>query len=351
VHQLRLSIYPILAFSLSIVIATGLFISNSLGKVGTIMAAQSLWSTDHETGEMSQWWYPGGVYACGGEFNSDGGTSGVSTTVARSGLYSARLNLPNVGAGTQGARLFRWCEARANTALYYSAWYYIPQEVTVRDWWALMEWKSAGSYNAKFAVYVDNRPDGQMYLLLGRGQDSGGGSWRQDLKNVPVGQWFHLEAYYRKASDNTGQITIWQDGVQILGVVNVQTANSSDLGWAVTNYGAQLSPSNVTIYVDDAVINTYRTEPTFTLTPRPTNTLTAMASALATPSGNPTLTPTGTVTPAAASTNSATATATNSPTPRSTSTATTTPTATATITLTVTPTATARATVRSSSGA
>ena len=207
---------------------------------------------------MNEWWQNN----CGGEFNSNRGTSGVSTTVAHTGRYAARLYQPNTARMSDvGVRLFRWCESQQQTALYYSAWYYIPQRVTVNGWWHIMQWKSNGSHNAKFVVAVGNRPDGQMYLSLGRGQDSGGGVWSQNIKNVPVGQWFHVEAYYKKAADNTGQVTLWQDGVQLVNVPGVQTANSSDLGWAVISYGTGLNPSNNTMYVDDAVISTTRRGP------------------------------------------------------------------------------------------
>ena len=33
---------------------------------------------------------------------------------------------------------------------------------------------------------------------------------------VPVAQWVHFEIFFRKATDTTGRITIWQDGVEIL---------------------------------------------------------------------------------------------------------------------------------------
>ena len=100
-----------------------------------------------------------------------------------------------------------------------------------------------------------------MYVFLGRGGDSGGGSWTQDVADVPVGRWFHLEAYYRKAVDDSGRVAVWQDGVQILDLDGVRTANSDDLAWSVNNYGAHIDPGDVLVYADDATISTSRAGP------------------------------------------------------------------------------------------
>jgi hypothetical protein len=258
--------------------------------VDTAAQASLLWSADHEEGTSADWWAPepAGVEGnnCGGEYNNSPATSTVSP-VSHTGRFGMALRAPNMNTGNSlGVRLFRWCEAQQQAALYYSGWYMIPQRVTVSSWWHIMEWKSAGSTNAKFALAVGNRPSGQMYVGLERGVDSGGGFWSQSVKDVPVGQWFHLEAYYKKAADRTGRVTVWQDGVQIIDLANVRTANSSDLAWAIINYGQNTSPSDVTIHVDDAAIGTTRLGPG-TPTPTPTPTATATSTATATPTTAP----------------------------------------------------------------
>ena len=130
-------------------------------------------------------------------------------------------------------------------------------------WRTLDSWAafSAGSQNAKYMLGAGNRPDGRMYLLLTRGADSGGGTWHQAVADLPEGRWVHLEAYYRKAADQTGQVIVWQDGAQLLDVAGVRTANDDDLQWAVTNYGQDTAPADVTVYVDDAAIGTSRLGP------------------------------------------------------------------------------------------
>ncbi len=203
---------------------------------------------------MSQW----NMNHCGGEYNSSGGVSGASTNVARSGHYAARLHLPDTGSRQQGVRLVRWCESQHHTEAYYSAWYYFPRAYTVNYWWGVMQWKSAdsaGRQQSAWMVGVNSR-NGQMYLRLWdyfnrRGHDQ----WTTPL---PVGRWVHIEGYYRKAADNTGQVTIWQDGKQILHAANIKTIYTDNVHWSVINYGERLNPATVTIYADDAAISTRR---------------------------------------------------------------------------------------------
>ena len=219
-------------------------------------AGPVLWRTHFASG-LSKWTADG----CGGDFNSGGGRVEVTADEARSGRFAAVLRLPDAREREQGARLFRWCEPRQHRALYYSAWYHLPRQYRVDGWWSLMEWKSEGSHNAKFMLNVGNRPDGTMYLYLGRGEDSGGGSWLQDAKDLPAGRWVHVEAYYEKAADDGGRVAVWQDGVKLVEVDGVQTANGNNLGWAVVSYGEGIAPGEVVVHVDDAAVGTSRVDP------------------------------------------------------------------------------------------
>ena len=75
---------------------------------------------------------------------------------------------------------------------------------------------------------------------------------------VPVGQWVHFEIFFRKATDTTGRITIWQDGVQILDHANVVTAPTDLLQWDAGGGSNDIAPSPATVYFDDATISLAR---------------------------------------------------------------------------------------------
>lgn len=214
-----------------------------------------LWAADMETGDLSQWDANNG----GGEYNSGKASSSASGDVARSGSWSAKMTITTPSSPTSGVRLFRWGESRSNPALYYSAWFYFPRRYDAPEWWNIWQWKTSTSSanDPYFLLDVGNRPDGSMYIYLYDWVKRV--AYQQTAKNIPEGQWTHIEGYYRCASDNTGQVTIWQDGVQLLDVANVQTRYSGgDCQWSIDNYSSSLDPSPAIIYADDAAIGTGR---------------------------------------------------------------------------------------------
>jgi hypothetical protein len=235
-----------------------------------VPSAGVLWSADHETGDLSQWYADDG----GGEFNSGAASSAASPDVAHSGRYSARVTI--VTPGQSAVRLFRWNESHDNPEAYYSAWFYFPREYRAPVWWNVFQFKSRnGPANDPFwSLQVGNRPGGAMYLYLNwwnglsiegphRGE-SGGRSYDQALKDVPVGNWTHVEVFLRQSGTFDGQVIVWQDGIELFNVKDVRTRYPASNGaneWSVDNYADNITPSPTTFFVDDAAISTYRIGP------------------------------------------------------------------------------------------
>jgi hypothetical protein len=232
--------------------------------------AAVLWTGDMEEADMRDWYAPqGSVCDCGnnggGEFNNTLGKSSAATDVIHTGKYAAKLTITANGIDT-GVRLFRWVEAQQQSALYYSTWYYIPQKVQVTGgWWNIFEWKSTGGKctnctgnDPLWTLIVANRPDSSMYLQLHYWPIPGRAVYTQQIKDLPVGRWFRIEAFYKESASNQGQIIVWQDGTEIFNKSGVQTMFTGHPQWAVTNYANTLSPTQVTTYVDDASISTTR---------------------------------------------------------------------------------------------
>jgi hypothetical protein len=229
-----------------------------------------LWSADHESGDLSQWYVDDG----GGEFNSGNASSAASHDVAHSGRYSARATI--VTPGISAVRLFRWNESHINPEAYYSAWFYFPLRYRAPVWWNVFSFKSRNgpANDAFWSLQVGNRPAGGMYLYLDwwnglsiegphRGE-FGGRSFDQGGKDVPVWNWMHVEVFLRQSSAFDGQLIVWQDGVELFNVRDVRTRYPAPNGaneWSVNNYGDAITPSPTTIYIDDAVISTSRIRP------------------------------------------------------------------------------------------
>lgn len=224
-----------------------------------------IWSADMETGDLSQWSVPdvpSGPNTGGGVFNSGLATADVDAVgLAHSGLHAAKLFIDTQSTAelpTSGTRLFRWLEPEKHPELYYRVWFYFPQRYVADGnppWWNVFQWKSkrAGVSDPFIALNVGNRSDGTMYFYLY--DKNAKNSYSQSIKNIPEGQWFRVDAFYKCSGEKTGHVTFWQDGTQILNVGDVQTRYpDGDCAWSVNNYSNGLNPSAATIYVDDAAI-------------------------------------------------------------------------------------------------
>ena len=213
-----------------------------------------LWSADHETGDLSQWTQDQDGQAV---YNSGTGVVTITTTVAHSGHYALRLSISDADGQSQAARIFRWNEDQQEA--YYSAWLYFPQRYTA-SWWIVWQWKSKdptipGS-DPTWALDVGNRSNGSMYFYL---VDVITQQWyRTQLTplDIPVGKWVHVEGFFRHTQDMTGHVIIWQDGVKLFDIAGVQTALHDHVHWGLANYSGDITPGDVTIYADDAVIST-----------------------------------------------------------------------------------------------
>ncbi|HEV8523293.1 MAG TPA: heparin lyase I family protein [Terriglobales bacterium] len=223
-------------------------------------SGRSLWSADHETGDLSQWNLPGENWSGdgGGEFNSGTADSRPSQDYAKSGKWSVRMTINTAGPSTSGTRLFRWAEPLQHKTLRYSAWFYFPRSYSVPAWWIIFQWKSKrrnGQNDPFYVVNVGNREDGSMYLYLYDWQNRV--SHLQKHTDLPVGRWFQLEAEYSCAADETGSVAVWQDGVLLFEISGTRTRyTDGDCQWSVNNYSDKVIPSPAVIYVDDASIRT-----------------------------------------------------------------------------------------------
>jgi Polysaccharide lyase len=232
--------------------------------VAQTRCADTAWSADHETGDLSQWYAGGG----GGEFNSRAAMSRASQDVAHSGRYSAEMTIST--PVESAVRLFRWNESRAYPEARYGVWFYFPERYTAPVWWNIFSFKSRNGTTANdpfWSLQVGNRRGGATYVFLNwwnglsiegphRGE-FGGRNYSQAVRDNPVRQWTHLEVSLRQSSAFDGQIVVWQDGVELFNMNNVRTRYPAPNGaneWSVNNYSEIIVPSPTTVYIDDAVI-------------------------------------------------------------------------------------------------
>ncbi len=240
-----------------------------------------VWQADHETGDATQWmsrkseqtWQDSGL--CIRPKN------GVVSDVSHRGEYALKMTIGSWFPHS-GCRQFRYPEARSGEDYYYSAWLYFPEQYEVNGWTNIMQFKAKknsqiGGPSAVFwSVRLMSRENGEQYFQLswkgGEGAVTGptaednitSKQFTSSPLNVPVKEWVHLEMFLKQSSDFDGHIIVWQDGQEIYNIPGVRTKfEDSYNSWSVNSYGAGISPSTFTVYVDDAAISTERLGPSY----------------------------------------------------------------------------------------
>ena len=224
----------------------------------TARPAIAIWYADFETGSISQWYLP--APGKQGDYGGDEERSGLAESVvskeqAHGGSLALKMTI--TAPPQSGTRLFRWREPKDYPKLYYTVWYYFPQRYAVLNWWNVFQWKSKRSFSQVdpfFVLNVGNRPDGSMYFYLYDWQTKE--SFTQAVKDIPVGRWFSVSAFYACAGDETGRVTFWQEDTPLFDLRQVRTRYpDGDCQWSVGPYADGVNPSPVTIFIDDAVIS------------------------------------------------------------------------------------------------
>lgn len=218
-----------------------------------------IWSADMETGDLSQWYLPasaGGPGPGGGPIDKGSGRQTVTDKFAHNGKYSAELTIDSVPGQSQAVRLFRWGDNPQ--AAYYTAWFLFPKNYHPAQWWNILQFldPSGNPNGTTWMVNVANRPNGDMSFELYDSQQ--GKNYTQSTSTIPVGRWTKLEVFYRRSNSGGGRITLWHDGLLLFDLDHVQTALGNEVQVSVDNYGLEVAPGPVTIYVDDVTISTQR---------------------------------------------------------------------------------------------
>lgn len=233
-----------------------------LATLPSVPRDQILWSGDDGTGSLAQWAADHG----GGIYNSGTGDISPASGIFHLGHPAIALTITNANGKEQAARIFRWKENPVEA--YYSAWLYFPEVFHPAHWWNVFQWKSKPDMKAEasdpmWVLNVGNFPNGQMRFYLWdaiHGKSLNNRSLHPDTP-IPAGCWIHVEAFYRRATDNTGQVTIWQNGIKLYDLSGVKTAIADNAQWGLANYTDNIVPSTATIYAANPMITKSRVGP------------------------------------------------------------------------------------------
>jgi hypothetical protein len=215
-------------------------------------AVQMPWSTGFEDGFCEFTW-PGGF--C---FATGTGSYALVTSPVHSGQYAAAFTVSGDGdAGNGQARCVT--EGIFPTAAYFGAWYYVPSLAQNTGDWNLFHYQGAvhgQNQHYLWDVSLGNFADsGALHLtfldfLTGKSADTTG------APAIPIGDWFHLEVYFKRGRDASGAFSVYLNGAPALAPLTGLTTDDTDWGsFYVGNLATALAPQLSTVYVDDVTIS------------------------------------------------------------------------------------------------
>lgn len=184
-----------------------------------------------------------------------GDDSFIVSDPVHSGRYAAAFRVDTDDPDTRQSRCFT--QGSLPTTAHYGAWYFIPAAADAdRNLWNLWHFQGSdepGPLHSLWDVTLVNSADGSLELvayseLVGR-------VFRATTpRPVPLGSWFHIELFLKRARDATGRVALYQDGVLVFEAADLITDDSTFAQWYVGNLATGLIPPTSTLYVDDISI-------------------------------------------------------------------------------------------------
>jgi len=141
---------------------------------------------------------------------------------------------------------------------YYQAWYYVPTLATNSDNWNLIHFQGGSSpddhLNGLWDISLVNNATGGLRLTVRDYVENSSIPDMSDSPPIPIGSWFQIVMFLKRASDATGEVRVYQDGVNILQAPNIITDTTPYGQWYVGNLATNLDPVDSTLYVDDVSV-------------------------------------------------------------------------------------------------
>jgi hypothetical protein len=170
-----------------------------------------------------------------------------------SGSFAAALTVDTTNNATGQLRCIR--RGSMPKEAYYGAWYNVPTLATNTGLWNLFHFQGDSTPEPRmWDISLVNNQSGDLRLNVL--------NWlhvtlpdQSKFPPIPIGSWFHIEMFWKRATDNTGEVIVYQDSVIILQLTNVKTDTSTSMvQWYVGNLADSLVPHEITVYIDDVSI-------------------------------------------------------------------------------------------------
>lgn len=231
-----------------------------LGSIGD-GPASVLWRGTFEPGNLSEWTGDGegGIYT-----QNIGAQPAATSAMAHGGRYAGVIGIAPVASMASTGYLFR--NQPSPVEGYYSAWFYVPSSITVGSWLSLSHFSGSETgdgrnLSALWDVNLYALPDGGGVAAQLFDYTDGKNTQQTTPLPLPRDTWVQIELFLSKATDSTGEVTVWQGGDQILQRTGVPTVSNDWLQWDVGGASDNISPLPAYVYMDDAAISLIRLGP------------------------------------------------------------------------------------------
>jgi hypothetical protein len=168
-----------------------------------------------------------------------------------SGQYAAEIT---VVTGTDGGEQPQGRCARQGglpVEAYYGAWFLIPKTATNGGLWNLFHFRSDSQRPGLWDVHLTNDTTGALILeLYSRFLNSDA----RFSPPVPIGRWFHVVLYLKRAKDASGAVALYLDQQKVVESTNLVTDDTDWAQWYVGNLASAVDPPECTVYLDDVTI-------------------------------------------------------------------------------------------------
>jgi len=247
-----------------------------------------LWYADHEEGTLYDWEYDDPDMSGGGIFNTGSEDEAFALAVSDysfTGTYCAQATIMNAYRamnGNKAVRLMRWTNKPWDmggkefpSKAYYSVWMMIPENYNPNKyppfdtedtgWWNVFQFKSKDADGVSQPVWTldimrDEDSQGMKFYFYSKYNNPQ--SFKVDAGDIPVGEWFHIEACYVRSGKmkKNGLIALWINGDEVFKAKRVITRlNESTIIWGIGNYTDHIDggevPGSATVYFDDAIVS------------------------------------------------------------------------------------------------
>jgi hypothetical protein len=213
------------------------------------------WSTGFEDGFC-------GYYVAGGRCYSHDGDGSASFEVAQTPVHGGHYAAAFGVTASDDAHSRCYLEGKLPKAAYYGAWYYIPAVSKNTGLWNLFHFQvhrqsnTSDSLTNFWDISLENDDTGGLRLYVWGPSSLGASKVQGDIPSVPIGEWFHIEMYLKLATDNSGEVAVYQNGARYLRGTGIQTdfTDSEWAQWYVGNLATKLDPAQSILYVDDVSV-------------------------------------------------------------------------------------------------